>query len=152
MGSFLTGKFLFSGLKAHISADFVDSGGLIRWASYGEGDRIDFLEYESQTIPFSDEFNQFVIRTINNLHLDFREELKISLSNEIEIAKITSSSHHMGTVSSTPSEGECSPVELSRNIFVAGSSIFQASVPGHPTMLAAATALVATDQIKSEIS
>ena len=151
-GSFMTGKFLFNGLRVHISADFLDNGALIRSASYGDGKRIDFLEYESQTIPISEEFNQFIYRTINSLRLDFKDELKLSSRREIAIAQISSSSHHMGTVWSTPSEAEYSPVELSRNILVAGSSIFQASVPGHPTMLAAATALVATDQIKSDLS
>ena len=152
VGGLLTGKFLFQGLRVHISADFLDESGIISWASFGEGRRIDYLEYESQTIPISDEFIQFIYRTIKNLNLDFKNDVKLSLGSEVEIAKVTSSSHHMGTLWSTRSQGLNSPMEISRNVFVAGSSIFQASVPGHPTMLAAATAIVATDQIKSALA
>jgi hypothetical protein len=151
-GGSLTGKFLFQGIRVHISADFLDKSGLIRWASFGEGERIDFLEYESLTIPISREFIQFIYKTIKNLNLDFKNDVKLSLSHEVEIAKVTSSSHHMGTVWSTQSQGAKSPLEMSGNILVAGSSIFQSTVPGHPTMLAAASALVATDQIKSALS
>lgn len=150
--SLFTGKFLYEGIKVHISADFLDESNSIKSGSYGEGTRIDFLEYESKSIPISKAFDQFISRTIENLHLDLKGDLELKLSEEIEFVEITSSSHHMGTVWKNCGDTDLSPVEISRNIFAAGSSIFQATVPGHPTMLAAATAIVAADLIKSQLS
>jgi len=49
-------------------------------------------------------------------------------------------------------EFESFELEISKNVFAAGSSIFQASVPGHPTMLAAASALVVADLVKSQLA
>ena len=149
--SFATGKLLYKQLKVHISADFLDESGSIKSASYAEGERIDFLAYQRKSIPISEEFEQFISMTIENLRLDFKNPISLNLSGEIEVAEIQSSSHHMGTVWNDKNT-QGSPVQVSRNIFVAGSAIFQASVPGHPTMLAAATSLIAADRIKSQLS
>jgi len=152
VGSFITGKLLYEEIKIHISADFLDESSAIKSASYAEGERIDFLSYQRKSIPISEEFEQFIAMTIGNLHLDFRNQLSLNMSGKIEFTDITSSSHHMGTLWNNNEITQTSPVEVSRNIFVAGSAIFRASVPGHPTMLAAATSIIAADRIKSQLS
>ena len=150
--SFVTGKLLYEEIEIHISADFLDECSAIKSASYSESERIDFLTYQHKTIPISHEFKQYIEMTIRNLQLDFKNQLSLNLSGAIDFAKVTSSSHHMGTVWNNDAITQTSPVEISRNIFAAGSSIFRTSVPGHPTMLAAATSLIAVDRIKSQLS
>jgi hypothetical protein len=149
--SFLTGKILIERIKVHISADFLDDSYPIKVASYGEGQRIDLLEYENDCIPISTEFRRFISRNVENLRLGVSSEVAMNLAEEIKFESINSSSHHMGTVWDVSKNSLASPLEISTDILVAGSSIFRASVPGHPTMLAAASAILAVDKIKSEI-
>ena len=149
---FFTGKFLHEAIKVHLSADFLDEADSIKSASYGDNKKIDFLEFQRKTIPLSLELSQFVSRAVVNLHLGLKIESPLNFAKEIEPTTITSSSHHMGTVWTRSTLGGYSSLEVSRDIYTAGSSIFQASVPGHPTMLAAATALLAADRIKSQFN
>ena len=151
-GSFFTGRILHERIQVHISADFLNDSDSLRYASYGEGERIDFLEYERSSISISREFYKFISKTIENLRLDLKTEFRLESREEVALTEVISSSHHMGTVSKSGSNREQSPLEITQNIFAAGSSIFQSSVPGHPTLLAAATAILAADQVKSQLS
>lgn len=150
--SLVTGKLLYKEIKIHLSADFLNQEDYIKSASYGDGGKIDFLEYDIKCVPISKELKEFVVRTVEKLDLGLKDNTEIELPNELDLQEITSSSHHMGTIFRSVEELEVSPLEVSKNIFVAGSSIFQSSVPGHPTMLAAATALAAADRVKSELN
>ena len=150
--SMFTGKFLYQEIKIHITADFLDQSNSMKSASYGEGRRIDFLEYPDKSIPVSKELEEFISRTISKLNLDFDGESHLTIGEKVELAEVTSSSHHMGTVWKVHENSIKSPLEISKNVFAAGSSIFQASVPGHPTMLAAASALVVADLVKSQLA
>ncbi len=152
VASFITGKLLFEEIEIHISADFIDESSAIKSASYGEGERIDYLTYQDKSIPISEEFERFIAMTVGNLQLDLKNQLSLNLRGTIEFTEITSSSHHMGTLWNSDAITQTSPVEISRNIFVAGSAIFRTSVPGHPTMLAAATSIIVADRIKSQLS
>ncbi|CAM8620334.1 hypothetical protein [Candidatus Planktophila dulcis] len=150
--SFITGKLLFEEIEIHISADFMDESSAIKSASYGEGERIDYLTYQDKSIPISEEFERFIAMTVENLQLDLKNQLSLNLRGTIEFTEITSSSHHMGTLWNSDAVTQTSPIEISQNIFAAGSAIFRTSVPGHPTMLAAATSIIAADRIKSQLS
>jgi hypothetical protein len=150
--SLVTGKLLYQEIKIHLSADFLNDEDYIKSASYGDGGKIDFLEYDFESIPISRELKEFVWQTVKKLDLGLKDKLEIKLPDELDLREITSSSHHMGTIFRSVEELEVSPLEVSKNIFVAGSSVFQSSVPGHPTMLAAAIALAAADRVKSELT
>lgn len=150
--SLVTGKLLYQEIKIHLTADFLNDEDYIKSASYGDGGKIDFLEYEFKSIPISRELKQFVAQTVKKLDLGLKDTIEIKLPDELDLREITSSSHHMGTIFRSVQELEVSPLEVSKNIFVAGSSIFQSSVPGHPTMLSAATALAAADFVTSELT
>ncbi len=150
--SLVTGKLLYQEIKIHLSADFLNDDDYVKSASYGDGGKIDFLEYEFKCVPIPGELKAFVAQTVKNLDLGLKDKMEIKLPDELDLREVTSSSHHMGTIFRSVEELEVSPLEVSKNIFVAGSSVFQSSVPGHPTMLAAATALAAADRVKSELT
>jgi len=152
VASFVTGKLLYQEIEIHITADFLDERRAMKSASYGEGERIDFLAYQDRYIPISEEFERFIAMTVGNLQLDLKNQLSLNLGGTIDVAEITSSSHHMGTLWNNYARTQTSPVEISQNIFIAGSAIFLTSVPGHPTMLAAATSIIVADRIKSQLS
>ena len=148
--SFVTGRFLHEQIKVHLTPDFLDESNAIKFASYGEGSRIDFLEYQDSPPTISNELNQFICESIKNLKLNLKDEI-VSF-NSPKLSDIQSSSHHAGTLAGKSRNSEDSPTEITRNVFVAGSSIFRRSLPGHPTMMAAATAIVAADLIKSQLT
>lgn len=149
--SLITGKLIHESIKIHIAADFLNAKNALATASFGSNGVIECLEYEINEIKLSSDFWKFVNYTIKNLNLKITEQFQLIIKESLSYSDVHSSSHHMGTVDKNNFDTSISPLAISNKIFVAGSAAFHFSVPGHPTMLAAATAIEACDTIKKNL-
>ena len=150
LASFISGRILHAGIDIEITLDFLNREDGLMVAAYSDSNRIEFLEYPFQKIDIPEGVFQYINEIFEKYKLGRTGEIKYLQTKEILVDELTSSSHHMSTVINS-SEMNLEFTEVSRNVHVAGASIFPGTVPGHPTFLGAVTALFAVEKILEKI-
>lgn len=136
----LFGRPLHSSIKVEASLDFITGSGLIP-VSYSENNRIDSLTIDQGDIQLPVELAAAILTKLNSYGVTHPKEfIKRRTVNDL-----MSASHLMGTTPVCNSRSglvtESFALRPNPNVLVAGASVFPASILGHPTMMAAATAV-----------
>jgi hypothetical protein len=140
--SAITGRIMIFGLEATIAIDFMGDSPL-KPGSFSDDGKVDFIDFTKDVLIPSEAF--YFIRKFfptqggGNLEVILKERLMTPNNAQCGI-------HLMGT---TPVKNDPLINEINQSfalhgkngIFVCGASVFPESVPGHPTMLAAATGI-----------
>jgi hypothetical protein len=139
---------MYSGINIFGTLDFLHKQDTMQPTTFSKSERIDSMHYLQSGFQVPPKLEVAVRRELEKIV--WREVPEIELKSTIQINEFESSSHQMGTISFPKNSRSCY-FEFRPNLFVAGSASFDVSVPGHPTMMAAATGIHVVDHIRQRL-